>query len=167
MTGRMMVLTAGLALMVVPQANAQDVEARHARMSRRAPGGGHMIDRAVGRVMDRRYELNLSDDQLARLNDLRGNARSAMAPIREEISSIHEEVRDGSLTREDSRERMKSVQEQATAMATEFHDQLNEILEPEQEQMLRGGMARQGSQRGAARRGRSRRMSRRDGDHRY
>jgi Spy/CpxP family protein refolding chaperone len=174
MTGRMMVLAAGLALMVVPQATAQEAtqeaaqeaKAGHARMSRRAPAGELMFDRAVGRLMDRRYELNLSDDQLARLNDLRGNALSALAPIREEMGSIHEGVSDGSLTREDARTRMKSVREQAAALATDHRDQLGEILEPEQRQMLRNGMARHGSRRGAARHGRPGRMSRRGGDRR-
>jgi len=183
MTGRMTVLAAGLALMVVPQvtaaqeaaqaeaqeaaqAEAQEARAGHARMNRRAPARELMFDRTVGRMMDRRYELNLSDDQLARLDDLRGNARSALAPLREEMGSIHEGVSDGSLTREDARERMKSVREQAAAMATDHYGQLGEILEPEQRRMLRNGKARHGSRRGAARHGRPGRMSRRGADRR-
>ena len=178
MTGRMMVLAAGLALMVVPQASAQEAaqgdaqeaaqeaKAGHAPMSRRAPAGELMFDRVVGRLMDRRYELNLSDDQLARLDELRGNARSALVPIREQMGSIREEVRDGSLTREDARERMETVRKQAADMATDHHGQLGEILEPEQRQMLRHGTARHGSRRGAARHGRSGRMGRRGGDRR-
>lgn len=183
MTGRMMVLAAGLALMVVPQAAAQEAEqeaaqeaaetaetahkparAGHghtrmdARMRHRAPGGERSFDRAVGRLMDRRYELNLSDDQMAKLDGLREDARSAMAPIREEMGSIHEGLSDGSLTREDAHERMESVHEKAAAMATDQHEKLGEILEPEQQQMLDHGMAHHGSRHGAGRHGHPGRM---------
>ena len=177
MTGRMMVLAAGLALMVVPQATAQEAEqqaaheaeasharqAGHARMRHRAPGGERSFDRAVGSLMDRRYELNLSDDQMEKLDALRADARSAMAPIREEMGSIHEGLSDGSLTREDAHERMESIHETAASMATDHHDKLGEILEPEQQQMLGHGMAHRGAGR-HGRPGRMGRMGRHGGD---
>ena len=169
MTGRLMVFIAGFALLSAPQAIAQDesddhAEMRHraprAEMRHRAPGPNQMFDRAIGRMMDRRYELDLSDDQLGALDDLRGDARSAMAPIREEMEAIHAEIGDGSLTREDAGERMKGIHERVAAMATDHHDRLGEILEPEQQQMLRHGMARHGSRRGMARHGRAQRHGR-------
>jgi hypothetical protein len=164
MTGRAMVLIAGFALLGAPGAIAQEdstgeSEMRHraprAEMRHRAPHPEAMFDRALGRMMDRQNELNLSDDQMAALGDLRADARSALAPVREEMKSIHDAVRDGSLSREDAGERMKGIREQTKESMKALHDRLGETLDEEQMHALhRGGQARHGSRRAAAHRGR-------------
>ncbi|MEE8488200.1 MAG: Spy/CpxP family protein refolding chaperone [Gemmatimonadota bacterium] len=158
MTGRMMVLAAGFALLGVPQAIAQDEstgerEMRHraprAEMRHRAPGPRFDFDRSIGRLMDRQHELNLSEDQMTTLDALRSDARATLAPVREAMDSIHDEMRDGSLTREDAGERMKGIREQAKVSMKELHDRLEETLDPEQLQALRHGRGAHGARRSA------------------
>lgn len=159
MIGRTMVLAAGLALLAAPQAIAQDDEEDGAEMRQRAPRArmaqrasrAHSFDRMVGHLMDRRYELNLNDGQMSALSDLRDEARAVLAPMREEMRSIREGVDDGSLTREAAGDRLKTLQEQSSGSMEGLHNQLEEILEPEQRAMLRQDRARHG--RGQARDG--------------
>jgi len=164
-----MVLIAGFALVGAPQAIAQEdstgeSEMRHraprAEMRHRASGPEAMFDSALGRMMDRQNELNLSDDQMAALGDLRADARSTLAPAREEMKSIHDAVRDGSLSREDAGERMKGIREQTKESMKALHDRLGDTLDEEQMHALRRGQVRHGSRRAAAHRGRSERRSR-------
>lgn len=168
MIQKAMVLVAGLTMLSVPQAMAQDEspdqeKMRHraprAEMRHKAPRGDFRFDRSIGRLMDRQHELNLTDDQMDALDDLRADARSALAPMREEMSAIHEEMSDESLDREDAGERMKGIHEQTKATMKELHDRLGETLDDDQMQMLRHGTARRGAQ-GRAHQGRPRRRSR-------
>lgn len=167
MIRRMMVLAAGFALLGVPQAIAQDEQAGEKEMQRRAPRAemrhrapgaemGHRasgrrfeVDRAIGRLMDRQHELNLSEDQMTTLDALRADARATLAPIREAMGSIRDEMRDGSLTREDAGERMKGIREQAKASTKELHERLEETLDREQLQALRQGRGAHGARRSA------------------
>lgn len=168
MTGRAMVLAAGLALLAAPQAMAQEDEGE-AQMRQRAPraqmrqhaqrgemrqrAGAHlMFDRTIGQLMDRRHELGLTDGQMSALGDLRAEAESALGPIRDQMTTVREGVRDGTLTREAAHTAMQGVHEQLSGATEGLHTQLEEILEPEQRAMLRRGMAQRGS-RGHMRRG--------------
>lgn len=173
MTGRVMVLVAGFALMVAPLAIAQDAKAGHkdemrhraprAEMRGHAQGPHQSIERAIGRMMDRQHELNLTDDQMAALGDLRADARSILAPMREEMDAIHTEMNDESLSREDAEERMKGIHERSTASMKELHERLGDTLDADQKQMLQHGMAGHGAAR-HGRRGRHGRMMRRHGE---
>jgi len=158
MIQKAMILVAGLTMLSVPQAMAQDEspdrkKMRHraprAEMRHKAPRGDLRFDRSIGRLMDRQHELNLTDDQMDALDDMRADARAALAPIQEEMRAIHEEMSDESLDREDAGERMKAIHEQTKASLKELHDRLGETLDDDQMQMLRHGTARRGAQRGA------------------
>lgn len=149
-----MVLIAGIALLGAPQAIAQEDSTGESGMRHRSPHPEAMFDRALGRMMDRQNELNLSDDQMAALGDLRADARSTLAPGRDEMKSIHEAMSDGSLSREDAGERMKGIREQTKESMKVLHDRLGETLDEEQMHALRRGHARHGSRRAAAHRGR-------------
>lgn len=152
MTRTMITLASGVALLgAFPLAAQEAPEKPEAPRVERAERGERIgmaltLDRSIGRLMDRRYEVGLSDDQLNRLDNLRREARTALAPIREELAAVREGVRDGSLTREQARQRMEAVRERAGSQE-ELHNRLEQILEPEQRQMLRQGMARRGGRR--------------------
>lgn len=161
MMKRAMVLAAGLALLGAPQAMAQDDEgeaqmqqrapraqmrqhAQSGEMRQRGPGMGLMLDQAVGRLMDRRNELNLTDDQMSSLGDLREEAQSVLTPLRDQMTLIGDGVRDGSMTRENAHTAMQGLHEQVSGSMEALHDQLGEILGPEQQKMAHQGMARRG-----------------------
>jgi len=171
---RAMVLAAGLALLGAPQASAQEEQegqaemqqrapraqmrqhARNGEMRQRGPGMELMMDQAVGRLMDRRYELNLTDDQMSALGDLREEAQSVLTPLRDQMTSIHDAVRDSSMTRENAHTAMQGLHEQGSSSMEALHEQLGEILGPDQQKMAHRGMSRRDSRgsRGHAQRGR-------------
>jgi len=183
MMKRAMVLAAGLALLGAPQASAQEEQEGQAEMQQRAPraqmrqhaqrgemrqhaqsgemrqsgpGMGLMLDQAVGRLMDRRYELNLTDGQMSALGDLREEAQSVLTPLRDQMILIRDGVEDGSMTRENARTAMQGLHEQGSGSMEALHNQLGEILDADQQKMAHRGMARHGSRRsrGHSQRGR-------------
>jgi len=173
MIQKAMVLVAGLTMLSVPQAMAQDESPDHEQMRHRAPRAEMLhkapprdirFDRSIGRLMDRQHELNLTDDQMDALDELRADARSALAPMQEEMRAIHEEMSDESLDREAAGDRMKGIHEQTKASLKELHDRLGATLDDDQMQMMRHGTARHGATRrgahGSARQGRMRRRTR-------
>jgi hypothetical protein len=167
MTKTMITLAAGIALLGASPIAAQDApgaqdapraermeRAQKARTERgggateRAgrPGADLLLDRSIGRLMDRRYEVGLTDDQMSRLGNLRREATSALAPIRRELTDVREGQRDGTLTRAQADERMKVVREGAGSQE-ELRNRFEEILEPEQRQILRQDTARRRARR--------------------
>ena len=106
------------------------------------------LDRAIGRLMDRQHELEISDDQMRELAALRDEARSRLAPMREVMEETRTGMRDGSLTREAARTRMQSIHEGLNEAGQELRDRLEEILEPEQRAALRRGAMRHAAPRG-------------------
>ena len=175
MMRRAMALVAGLTVLAAPAAIAQEEQGEqgdHAEMRERAPHSqmrqrahrgqmqrqgarAHDIDGTLGRLMDRQHELNLTEGQMSALGRLRGEARSSLAPLREQLGEIREGVSDGSMDREAARSAMEGLHEQMSGSMEGLHGQLGEILEPEQQAALRQGRgqrARHGAMRGQMRR---------------
>lgn len=177
MIRRVTVLVAGMAMLATPALIAQEEQGDGAEMRQRAPRGemhqrmqrGEMrqrgpgmqmgLDRAIGRLMDRQNELNLTDDQLDALNDLRGEAQSAVGPLQEQMKTVRDGMRDGSLDREAAHNAMQGLHEQMSGAMEGVHGQLSEILDEEQRAALHQGRAqraRQGAMRGRMQRQRGR-----------
>jgi Spy/CpxP family protein refolding chaperone len=126
--------------------------ARAPMRSMAAPGA--LLDVRIGQVLDRRFELDLSDEQFERLQALRVEARSALDPLRTELEAIREGVRDGSVERTDARERMRAAMEGVRDAHVPLRASFDEILRPEQRSRLerRGAVGRPaGAWRGARR----------------
>lgn len=171
MMGRAIVLAAGFAMFAAPALMAQEEKSDDARMKhapraemrQRMAEHGRMhramgLDRMVGRVMDRQHELNLTDGQMSSLRELRDDARSALAPVREQAERLREGMRDGSMEREDAHNAMQGLHEQLKSSMEGFQGRLEEILEPEQRAALHQGRM-QRARRGAMRqRGRMQRQ---------
>lgn len=170
MMRRAMALVAGLTVLAAPALMAQEEQGDGAESRQRAPRAemqermqGHEmrqqgpgmqmgLDRMIGRLMDRQNELNLTDGQMSALGDLRDEAASALAPLREQMKTIHEGVRDGSMEREGAHDAMQGVHEQMQESMEGLQGQLGEILNDEQRAALRHGRAH------GARRGRMQRQ---------
>lgn len=174
---RAMVLVAGLTALAAPATIAQEEQNDDAQTRQRAPraemqqrmqgrqmrqrGPGRQmgLDRAIGRLMDRQNELNLTDGQLQALSELRGEAQSVLAPVREQMKTVREGMRDGSLDREGAHNAMQGLHEQMAGAMEGLHGQLGEVLDEEQRAALRQGRAqraRQGARRGRMQRQRGR-----------
>jgi hypothetical protein len=133
------------------------------QMRQRGPGMQMGLDRAIGRLMDRQNELNLTDGQLEALGELRSEAESALAPLKVQMKEIHAGVSDGSMEREDAHNAMQGLHTQMSEAMEGLQGRLGEILEPEQLAAMRQGRAqraRQGERRGRMQRqrGQSRRQ---------
>ena len=157
MIRRVTVLVAGMAMLATPALTAQETQGDGAEMHQRAPRAGMQqrgprmqmgLDRMIGRLMDRQYELNLTDDQMEALSELRGDAQSSLAPLRVQMQEIHEGVSDGSMEREDAHNAMQGLHSQMAEAIEGLQSRLGEILDDEQRAALRQGRAQRARQGG-------------------
>jgi hypothetical protein len=108
----------------------------------------------IGRVLDRRHTLSLSDEQVRSLSALQAEAAERLRPLRDEMVAVREGRRDGSLTLEQTRERLDAARTAWREANQAIGARLDETLEPRQRALLRAGAMRAGTGRPGLERGR-------------
>lgn len=100
---------------------------RHGKMGGKH-GGGHLLRFAS--------ELNLSEDQKSRINQIIETNRIATQPQRDELRAIWTQRREsGSLT-EQQQNRVREISSQLRENGKRTHEEILSVLTPEQRQLL-------------------------------
>ena len=137
MRAGVMALTALMVLAMDPAAAQQRGE-RGTRMQERASQErmqlrgtvmrGGMLATQAGRALDRRNELGLTDAQVTELAAILQEARTGMAPLRDELVGLRDAVQDGTMERAAAAEAARGVQERMRALDEPLRVRLGEVL---------------------------------------
>lgn len=147
-----------LALMLLAAPLAAQGGGRGPAMGRGMRGGGPgaMARNPVAVVLDHRADLELTDDQVQKLETLREHVQQANEPRWQQLKEAFGDADPRSMSVEERqalRERMQALQpvrEEIRAANREAMDEVHELLTDEQETQLHGIMRRAGGPHGGA-----------------
>lgn len=97
----------------------------------RGEGKGHFGRHGVGRLL---HQIELTEEQRARIKELHV-ANKPDAAVRDEMKAIHAAKRAGTIT-EEQKARARALREQAMLKREQLHQQVLNILTPEQRQQI-------------------------------
>lgn len=136
---RTRMVTLGVLALSLVGAEASMAQAGPRGRDARGPEVAPMLDVRVGRAMDRRHELGLTDEQFEGLARLRTEASATLAPARTRLREIAGALREGTMARADAREELTALRETIRTTQQELGGRLGELLDEDQRARLRGG----------------------------
>jgi Spy/CpxP family protein refolding chaperone len=144
-----------LALVLALVVGAAPLQAQRGGGFRGQAAGPH-VGRSLNVLIEKQEALELTEDQLAQIQDLKARVDSEMVPLAEEIRALREQIRVGEIDRDEGYRQLQSLQGELMTASAPLRGRVQEILTVEQHRKLQAevGLGRVGRGRVSAYRGR-------------
>ena len=105
--------------------------------------GGPNMGKSLEVVLERQEELGLNQDQVARLQELKGILDADVAPVIDEMAGVRKMIQDGEIDRGEGLRQMEALRGQLITNAAPVQGRVQQILTGEQHRALQS-VVRQG-----------------------